>query len=119
MTLLQRAINFLYHTPNEPTHIELLELKDIISSISTTSNEWNLAASQLAADHERNPGKRLAVICYPAMGLKNAAKVIPRLSTMEWNALALGRIYGEQLDDSSNPAVQGTLRDEAAQRPWP
>ncbi|OGB53007.1 MAG: hypothetical protein A2503_02615 [Burkholderiales bacterium RIFOXYD12_FULL_59_19] len=114
MTLLERALGLFATTQKSTSNFELLKVADIVSSISSTSNDWNRAAVLLAADHEQSPGKRVAVVCYPASNFV-LSHDLPKMSTPEWNALALEllekaeRIRGERSDE-----FQGTLRDKSA-----
>lgn len=88
MTLLERAL-CLFSTTQKPTSDrELLNISDIISSVSSTSNNWNKAAVLLAADHEQSPGKRVTVVCYPASSIGHSID-FPVKTTSEWNTLAL------------------------------
>jgi len=103
MTLLQRTIKqFISSQHTDIDSVELLHLADIIASISKNSNEWNAAATLLAADHERNPGKRMAFRCYPTQELKSCINEVPRMSTLEWNTRALARIYGAEFEEVLN-----------------
>lgn len=102
MTLLQSAMNLFSLTDSTDfKHIEPLRLTEIINSISSSSNEWNTAATRLAADHEKNPGKQATVNYHPIAGIKTTTKKRSYLSTSEWNALALGRIHCDNPEESS------------------
>lgn len=88
MTLLERALCLFSPTQKSTNDFELLDVADIINSISSTSNDWNMAAVLLAADHEQSPGKRITLVCYPANTVGHTVD-FPAKTTTEWNALAL------------------------------
>ncbi len=88
MTLLKRAFNLFSTTQKSSNRIEPLNVADIISSISSNSNDWNKAAVSLAADHEKSSGKRISVVCYPA-NIVERPITFPVKTTTEWNVMAL------------------------------
>ena len=118
MTLLERALYFFSTTQQPASDIELLNISDIVESVSRNSNDWNKAAVLLAAEHEQSPGKRAAVVCYPASTVGHSID-FPLKTTSEWNALALALLEKTERNykENSNPSFQGTLRDKAAHRP--
>ncbi len=106
MTLFERAFCLFSTTQQSTNSLELLNVADIISSISSNSNDWNKAAVLLAADHEQSPGKRISVVCYPANTVERSIS-FPVKTTTEWNVLALALLEKAErrLEESSNPAV--------------
>lgn len=111
MTLFERALGLFTTTQKSTRNFELLEVTDIVSSISNSSNNWNMAAALLAADHEQNPRKRVTIVCYPTTNIGPPIE-FPKLSTLEWNALALALL--EKSDRARSESSNTAFHADAA-----
>ena len=118
MTLFERALGLFATSQKSKGNLELLKVADIVSSISNASNVWNRAAVLRAAEHEQNPGKPVTIICYPAP-IKGGTRKIPKMTTLEWNALALSlhEKAGRNREEGSNISFLGALPKKTTQRP--
>ena len=63
---------------------------EVIITVDTFTNEWNRAALCQAIENTRAPSRRKSICPLPPAGKPELETV--KLSTNEWNTLALSRI---------------------------
>ncbi|MEW8525172.1 MAG: hypothetical protein AB2552_19175 [Candidatus Thiodiazotropha endolucinida] len=57
--------------------------------ISPASNEWNKIAISLVYENEKIPSQRNKIVCYPVIGSTGEVGLDNKMSTNDWNNLAL------------------------------
>ena len=61
----------------------------VVLHIDPEANNWNRAAIKLSHENTKVPSRRQKVVCYPRVPIQDASG-LTKMSTNEWNDLALG-----------------------------
>lgn len=76
------------------------------------ANTWNRAAIELSEENVKVPSRRRKIVCYPEISAKNTSE-ISRMSTNEWNdlALALRKSHRERSKNENSSKVASGDRE--------
>ncbi len=100
-SLLVRAIG-----GNERHSEQVMPLK-VVVHMNSSENDWNKAAIYLSEENLKIPSQRGAVVCYPAIAIREAPETT-QMTTNEWNNMAL-IIKRQKEEKISNNIIQSTV----------
>lgn len=76
---------------SQTSTVDIERMSKINWSITSDSSVWNLTAVLRAEEHQQRPGAKYVCICPPTITAKSESVKKPRMTTAQWNVLALAR----------------------------